>query len=544
MKNRYLIVFFILFLVALVNFWRVPFLFWQQDEWVTFANLIQSGINITLHGLDIKSTHFSPISNFITYLCFKVFGFWPFGYLIIGLVLHLINGFLVYKIAQKLIPNFFYSLIAAVLFVGSSASYQLLMWPMISLNAISLTFTLLATLVLINFIIKKDRLWFWGTIEAFLSAFSLFTIEYSGGLLLFIPITLLFYYKRLGFAKITKFLIPLFLFMIFFFWFRFYYTTPLNVASAPSQTNQNLIIRKSIRYPFYYLGQIYAPENIIVQISKIIAKTTNTNENLYILKVALVFSVLILLLTFYTMKKVNLEKYSDSLKIILITFLFIVSSSLPFVLLSGNSGDFTIFPSRYLYFGSAGGALLLALLLYYSKVGKVPYIFTALSILTVTFISLSTNQNLQKSKDLYDKGEIRKSILETIQSKYPKLPKKTVFYFQSDTSYYGLPPQERILPFQGGLGQILLMWYSSKSNFPTKFYQNEYLWDITSENYMEVEDFGYGYFKSWDKLQHAIDEHNLPPQSVIAFSWNGETNTLSDITLQVRKKLQSENLTK
>ena len=544
MKNRYLIVFFILFLVALINFWRVPFLFWQQDEWVTFANLIQSGINITLHGLDIKSTHFSPISNFITYICFKVFGFWPFGYLIIGLVLHLINGFLVYKIAQRIIPNFFYSLIAAVLFVGSSASYQLLMWPMISLNAVSLTFTLLAILVLINFIIKKDRPWFWGTIEAFLSAFSLFTIEYSGGLLLFIPITLLFYYKRLGFAKITKFLIPLFLFMIFFFWFRFYYTTPLNVASAPSQTNQNLIIRKSVRYPFYYLGQIYAPENIIVQISKVIAKTTNTNENFYILKVALVFSVLILLLTFYTMKKVNLEKYSDSLKIILITFLFIVSSSLPFVLLSGNSGDFTIFPSRYLYFGSAGGALLFALLLYYSKVGKAPYIFTALSILTVTFISLSTNQNLQKSKDLYDKGEIRKSILETIQSKYPKLPTKTVFYFQSDTSYYGLPPQERILPFQGGLGQILLMWYSGKSNFPTKFYQNEYLWDITSETYMEVEGFGYGYFKSWDKLQHAIDTHSLSPQSVIAFSWNGETNTLSDITLQVRKKLQSENLTK
>lgn len=546
-KNKYILVSSVLLLVTLINYWRVPFLFWQQDEWVTFSNLIQYGINIIWHGLEIKSTHFSPISNFLSFICYKVFGFNYSGYLILGLLIHLINGALIFKIAEKIIHNFFYSLLAAILFIGSSSSYQLLMWPVINLNSISLTFTLLASTILINFIINKNQPFLLGVLVAFFSALSLFTIEYSAGIFIFIPITTLIFYKRVGKIKGLYFLSPLFLFIIFYFLFRFYYTTPLNIVLTSSQANQNSVIHNGLSYPFYYLGQVYTPENLIVQISKKIAKVTNTSETLYFFKISFVFSIFIIFLTGYTVKKASLEKYPNVYKVIFSLLLFIFSSSMPFVLLSGESGNFSIFPSRYLYFGTAGGSLLLAILLYYAKAGKAIYIFKAIAIIIVGFILLSTYQNLQTSKTLYDQGQMRKSILETIKSKYPYLPHKTVFYIQSDRSYYGLPVSDKIPPFQAGLGQILLIWYSDKIIFPVKFYQAQYLWGITDENYMEVEGFGYGYFRNFDKLQQAVYSYNLPPNSVIAFSWDGERKHLTDITPEIRKALSlysSDNLTK
>lgn len=539
-KHKNILVLLSLLLAALINYCFVPFLFWQQDEWVTFANLIQSGINITWHGIDVESTHFSPISNFLTYVVFKIFSFNYSAYLIIGLVLHILNGFLIFKIAQKIIPNFLYSLLAAILFITSSSSYQLLMWPIISLNSISLTFGLLSIITLINFIKFGIHPLFRGSIVALFLALALLTIEYSAGLLLFIPITLLLFHKKLGFRKIAIFLIPLTTLIILYAGLRFYLFKPYSIVTeSPSSTNYMMLVRNLVSYPFYYIGQTYIPENIIVQLSKSLSIKTDKSENYYSLRLAFLFGILIVIPFLSALRRFEVEKYPNSFKIILLNFLFIFLSSLPFIFLAGKAGAFTIFPSRYLYFGSAGGALLLSVLLYQSKISKTISLFKFIAVLIIAFILTSTFNNLQKSKDLYDKGQTRKAILEEVKSRYPILPSKSIFYFQSDTTYYGLPPEEKIPPFQGGLGQILLIWYSSDSYFPSKFYQNQYLWEITDEGYMEVEGIGYGYFRNWDKLQKIVSSHHLSPDSVTAFSWKGQTNTLTDITTDVRQKLSS-----
>ena len=535
-KNKNILAVFILFLVAVINYWRVPFLFWQQDEWVTFANLIQNGINIVLHGLEVKSTHFSPISNFLSFVYFNIFGFNYSGYLIVGLIFHLINGFLIFKIAEKITKNFFFSILAGIIFVGSSASYQLLMWPIVNLNTISLTFTLLSIILLITFLVNKKMPFFFGTIVTFFCALSLFTIEYSAGILLFIPFTLCVFYRQLGTRKITIFLIPFILFIAFYIWFRFYYSVPQNVITSSSQTSLNMIIQNTLSLPIYYLGQIFVPENIIIIISKFVAPLTDT-ENRNMFRVILGFSFFIILIILFIIKKASLMKFPNDLRNVLLVILFIFSSALPFLFLTGKSADLSIIPSRYLYFGSAGGALLISILLYYLKSKKISLSFKFIGGLTLIFLLLSTYQNLQRSEELYSQGVIRKSILENIKQKYPELPKKTIFYFQSDTAYYGLPSEEKIPPFQAGLGQILLVWYYNQMNFPLEFYKNEYLWNITDEDYKEIHGFGYGYFRSWDKLQQAILKYHLSPNSVIAYSWKGETNSLLDITQKIRKQL-------
>jgi hypothetical protein len=104
-------------------------------------------------------------------------------------------------------------------------------------------------------------------------------------------------------------------------------------------------------------------------------------------------------------------------------------------------------------------------------------------------------------------------------------------------SYYGLPSEEKMLPFQSGLGQTLLVWYHDQENYPNEFYQNRFLWEITDQGYQEVGDRGFGYFRDKDLLRQAIAQYNLVPESLVAFSWNSQTEELKDVTVLVREEL-------
>ena len=147
------------------------------------------------------------------------------------------------------------------------------------------------------------------------------------------------------------------------------------------------------------------------------------------------------------------------------------------------------------------------------------------------------NQNLV---EFTRRGEVRKSILTTIQLVYPDLPDKVVVYTQSNQPYYGLPPETKILPFQSGLGQTLLVWYYPTEKFPKEFFADRFLWDIEEQGYKEVGDHGFGYFRDLDLLRDAIGQYNLPGESVIAFSWDGKKNFLTDITQEVRNEIYDQ----
>ena len=64
----------------------------------------------------------------------------------------------------------------------------------------------------------------------------------------------------------------------------------------------------------------------------------------------------------------------------------------------------------------------------------------------------------------------RHNILNQISEDNLKLTDKQVFYTESDTSYYGLPDETKILPFQSGFGQTLLVWFEKSERFPNDFF--------------------------------------------------------------------------
>ena len=141
-------------------------------------------------------------------------------------------------------------------------------------------------------------------------------------------------------------------------------------------------------------------------------------------------------------------------------------------------------------------------------------------------------------KILADSGNDRKAILYQIKHSYSTLPKKVVFYMNSDTSFYGLPESEKIFPFEVNLGYTLIVWYQSQEHFPPEFFDKTIFLDkLTDEGYKEIDGRGFGYFRNWDTLIRTTRDNQLEKDSIVAFEYNSRTKSVEDITSKIRAKI-------
>lgn len=142
-------------------------------------------------------------------------------------------------------------------------------------------------------------------------------------------------------------------------------------------------------------------------------------------------------------------------------------------------------------------------------------------------------------KQLIADGQLRKSILNQIQTSYPVLPEKVVFYVESDKAYYGLPDEETILPFQSGFGQTLLVWYYHHGEkFPSCMFADGWLYPIEDQGYRYCQGRGFGYFRNVDDLDEAFQTNDLSPENLTAFEFHSEDESLNDITAFMRERLK------
>ena len=534
-------------LVWFVSYSKVPFIFFQQDELMGFGLFILNRVDMLYTGLGFKGmVHFVPVTMSLSFGIFNIFGLNHIPYNIFGLIFHTINGLLVYLLGQKIFKNRLYSLLALIMFFSSSSGAELVMWPVINLNTISLSFSLLAMYVLISSYIKDGYLQIKKSIYiSILFLLSVFSVEYAAGLIFIIPVTaFLMDRKNSGIKKLTQ-IWPFYLTVMIFLILRFVpslFLRELNTLNSVLETGVFSRAMGLIRLPLIYVSQTFLGQNALINISQLISSvfwgnTTNTQfaEGViykYVASVLGVFIVIIFLKLFSKFTKLD-KKY------LLIFLSFIIFSSLPFILVPGQL--FSIFSSRYLYFGGVGYAFILVLILQLIVNLKKNRITLFYIIFLVSMILGGVYGNYKKGNALYNIGNLRVQILRSIKKDHPTLPQKVIFYTDSNKSYYGLPDEDKILPFQSGLGQTLLLWYYSDEKFSKSFFKNVYLWGILSEGYKEIDDRGLGYFRDFERLKNAVNDNNLNPESVIAFKWDYYTNTLTDTTNEVRNKLKNEN---
>ena len=122
---------------------------------------------------------------------------------------------------------------------------------------------------------------------------------------------------------------------------------------------------------------------------------------------------------------------------------------------------------------------------------------------------------------------------------YPKIQPKSVFYFSSDTSYYGSTKPS--MPFQTGFGRTLLVWYGHKNaDFPREMLSDTFLYFIFDQGYKDYENYGFGYYNDFISLTDSLKTNNLNPEQVYAFEYSGKDNILVNSTSKVRAQLSQK----
>lgn len=543
-KKGSIVIFIIILLVVLFSYSKVPFLFFQQDEILGFGLFIKKGRNIILDGLGATYIrHFVPITMSISYSIFKFFGMKHWIYNTVGLLFHLMNGFLVYLIAKRIFKNKISRTIAFLIFLSSSVAAELVMWPVINLNSISLSFALISWLVVIDEkILPKIQGYLRGLVIAALFLLAILSVEYSAGFVLFIFAIILTKKKRKKKEKL-KLIIPI---IIVFFLYSFLRITPIlfnQGSTVLSLVKGTPLLIKIFNLVTKYFGQLFLGQSVALFISNIVGKfftITDKKEvfienNIFPVVVKLIGTVLILF-GLYIYKFLRKKKISYSINFLLVIFL-VIFSSFPFLFIPARIGEFSVISSRYMYFGLIGMTMVFS---YIYKIlidlrrEKESFLFL---ILIILMIAAGVYGNFKRASYLHAQGKLRLNILNLIKDSYASLPKNVVFYTESDSPYYGLSDNEKILPFQSGFGQTLLVFYSQEEKFPKEFYPGWYLWEITSQGYKEYSERGFGYFRDLDLLKKAVEEYDITVDSVIAFSWRHETQTLLDISDKVRQNI-------
>lgn len=523
--------------------------FFQQDEWYSFGYFL---LNRNLNFQELLKfvfapniTHYNPITVLIEYILFSSWGMDYSKFMLLGIILHIITVFSLYVLANKIFKDNLLSFLTALLFGVFASIYQGAGWVIVDIA------TTLSTILCINaaryFLdyleSKKNKYIIYSCI---LISVSLFVKEIGIGLFPLFLIVIFFYGTKK--KKIKNILILLMVF-IFYLILRVIMTIFSPHAGGElvteSQSIRNLIYN-FFTVPLRSITQIFFPSEFIHSVasnithlipSNIRGDTNSPAFDEFVLKrvmeaisvVGGIIVYLICILLIFIKRKAR--------------FNFLVLFSLGWVILNsfiisfspGRSEIIFAVDSRNLYFLSIGVAILVITMFKFLNVKK-NKIKIILLFLFFLFNFFYLNKNLENFTSI---GNIRKNILYKIQSDYPKLPQETVFYTESDSSFYGLPESTKILPFQSGFGQTLLAYYAIKNNFPKEFFRDNFLWNIDSQGYKKVGSVGFGYFWKFEDLTKFYASNKDKNIKLIAYKYSSKENILSNITEEIQRKIDS-----
>ena len=545
LTKELVIVFIISFIIVLAVYWQLFFTFYQQDEWqgVGFMQALGFGGYIT--------SGFSPIQVFfgqsriftaaINYILFQMIPFNVFFLALYALIMHSINTTLVYSLASRFFKNIFIAAICALFFCLNNVGSQAVSWFGTSVAALTAsTFILVSLLFLLEYLEKEKNIFLW---ISYLTLIVSFYFKESGlGFIPFYTILLLFYKrKKMTSTFVIKAAIPL-LYFICFAIFRYVTSVFTHVKTVgyitSSSPQYSTLLFNGFRSFLIIFGQVLVPPNLALFLGNTFLPIvypkllTLSGSDLIIQTIGIDFLMTVISFVFLILLFLFIRSKGDLQKAIFF-FIIVLVSLVPYIVISPG---WSYFESRYYYVPIIGMSLLVGSFSVSLVSFKKRYIsgcffllFLILLIIHVKYTYSALSAQIQLAKD-------RLFILSSIKREIPRLNRKTVFYISS-VSTYTVPHNP--LPFQQGLGYTLQVWLFNKSNDKLKILLTEpFLWDLGSEGYQQVGDQGFGYFYSLDDLKGMVKKYKLNPNVVYAFSWDGNTHQLTNITQQTRKKLK------
>lgn len=526
-------------LLVILTYYKLPDTFFQQDQWSAFGKMISlsASLRSLILGRIFLSTggavHFAPLTAFFSTIEYLLFGISFSPYAIVSVIIHVVNSFMVFYLACLLFRKQNLAFYSAVLFAVNGFSHQAVSWISATINTQGACLFVLLSLI---FLIKYRP---WWSVLAFLLALGF--KETSAFLFIFLPLSYFIFFRGRQDFSLKKILLPLSLLASIYFVFRLWLLLSAQTSLADSagltQPHVFVYFPRLLISPVRIIPQSFLPASQIIAWSRGLVSRVYPHylvskgiPNPFVVEsVAFDFVCMLLLLVFFLLA----IRFFKSSKVFWLAVGLITFSGLPLVFIPGRAGYVSMIEPRHLYLAGIGSSLILAMLLARLK-------NRFLVLLALLIITSSHYRIIQRDLDsLLANSRLRESILTQIRSEHPSLPEKVIFYTESDTAYYGLGDEEKILPFQSGLGQTLLVWYYETEKFPPCLYEDVFLYKIESQGYRECQGRGFGYFRKYDDLLMAYRQNHLPAENVVAYRFNSWDNSLTDISQEVWQELKA-----
>lgn len=546
--------------MAALAFGKLLFTFFQQDEWAIFGNYIywQKEHLSWWNRLFIyeQDTHIVPVSNFLSYAQYALFKLSFTPYAMVSILIHLVNALLVYYLAALFVKNKYVGFLAGLFFLTNSISQQAVTWVATTTGTAGSTLVMLLSIIFFMRFLRRGE----QTINLLFSTLflvvSLLMKETSIFCFVFFPFLWFLYGKKKSMWSGIKIFSPFailgigyVLFRLYFLLFGYHTTASLEELSQPSVF---IYLFRILTHPLKFLAQSFIPVSYIIAVGSTIVLlgyphfVLGGTPDPYIVEtvssdiVSYVIAIIILSLSVFLCMQKSMREL-EMHKLVSAAVLFVSLSALPFIFIPGKAGYLSLIDGRHLYLTSVFSSILLAGLLF--ATGQIFNMKKTVLIAIGVFVVLFSGMNamtIHKALNIQmGIAFTRQQILKKIYTEYPHLPQKVVFYTESNTAFYGLPDEEKILPFQSGFGQTLLVWYNEHGDtIPSCFFKGKYLYVLLSQDYKQCGGRGFGYYRSIDLLKESLLANHLSSKSVIAFRYNSFSNSIIDITKEIQDRLQ------
>lgn len=527
-------------LIVGVVYRQLPSVFFQQDEWHAFARILLKGPSHIWSGVSLIQFLLGetrPLARLFYFLLFSQAGLASFWYAIASLSLHSFNTFLVWVLIKKITKGRTIAVIAALFFGINSIGSQAVTWFGNFNGTLPATSCVLLCLIFYTEF-QKSQVKLWLLVSSFCFFISLLFKEVGIFLVFFVPIFELVQRKENSLLSVA-------LKRTWFFWgygglvlagrFLGFWRVGESVGRFVGKSGGFVpIFLHLIAYPIEGLFQVLIPGDLVFPFARFLTPLwfsgiTNLpnldliSESVVSEAISLIAGTLLLVFLIILIKNWwNKEKFYYFAQQILLAGSFFYLSFLPYIIL--NKPD-AYLESRYYYVSVIGAGWLLGIIFasWQAKFkGKIKSIVFIPLVLLLLINAGLLQRNIQK---LIEISKTRKSFLQQILKDYPQLPKRVAFYFTGNP------------PFQSGFGQTLMVLYSQKGELKPAFFENEFLWDLGSQGYQEIEGRGFGYFDELSEVQKAIYRNRLSLEDIVVYDWNQKEEKLTNITKTAKAEM-------
>lgn len=530
--------------------------FYQQDEWHSLGSMKTSGIHFLVDKLsvfDIITFGNRPLAWILGTVLLSWFPFNIGPYVIFSLFIHATNAFLIYLLLKNLKLSEISALIGSLFFLLNATGKQAVLWISAGIATLpSTTGILIGFLFYLSYLKTNKNKFFLGFILSII--FSLGFKESALFILILIPLLDISY----NFGKKRKFLVSkssmiLLLFSVLVFVSKFlsvflFASSSTRYVNASSGSGLARLIWNSITYPIESFSQIIVPDGVIFPLSKKIMENIfpyfETTGYAGVVSEKIMVEFVSILIAFFLLPFMFiLFQRKEKFPVILGTLFFLLSF-IPYIVLIKANG---YLESRYYYLSVVAVSILVSLLTndivtFQKKKVSVRAIRYALYIVPIGFfiwyIFIHVSFIQKQISFQIERAVLQRPILEKIVKEKPELSKKQIIYIESDHEFItdGNP-----LPFQAGIGHILLVYYAYKNDDSglNPFIDDNYFWQLGNQGYKVYGDRGFGFFANKELLEKELVRQNLSVENVVAFRYKSESNTLSNITDSVRTTLQA-----